>query len=144
MGIDITSTNASAVLTVNEIFPSGIELEDFATDAGPTVDAMPTAEITRGLNGKIAAGWVPPVLKVTITLMPNSDSNAAMNQIFDTMCANQAVYACTLVLTIPSSKAVYTFKNGILGNATPVPGIKKVLDNTTWVIEFESMEKSVL
>lgn len=54
--LDITSANASAVMTVEDLYPNGIHLQNFSTDAAIVADSMQIAETRMGVDGHMAAG----------------------------------------------------------------------------------------
>ena len=41
--LDITSANASAVMTIEELYPNGLKLERFSTDAAIVADSQQVA-----------------------------------------------------------------------------------------------------
>ena len=46
---DITSANASAVMTIEELYPNGLKLERFSTDAAIVADSQQVAETRMGI-----------------------------------------------------------------------------------------------
>lgn len=54
--LDITSANASAVMTIEELYPNGLKLERFSTDAAIVADSQQVAETRMGVDGFMAAG----------------------------------------------------------------------------------------
>lgn len=52
---DITSANASAVMTIEELYPNGLKLERFSTDAAIVADSQQVAETRMGVDGRMAA-----------------------------------------------------------------------------------------
>jgi len=55
------------------------------------------------------------------------------------MVANQTVYECTLVITLPSIGKVATLTGGVLQQAQAMPNVAKTLTPTTWQFVFEKM-----
>lgn len=53
---DITAANASAVMTIEELYPNGLKLERFSTDAAIVADSQQIAETRMGVDGHMAAG----------------------------------------------------------------------------------------
>lgn len=138
---DITSANASAVMTIEELYPNGLKLERFSTDAAIVADSQQVAETRMGVDGRMAAGVTPNIYPVTITLEANSPTAAAFTTLFEAMSSNKQLYVCNLTIKIPSIGKTYQFSNGVLQTANPMPGLNKVLVATTWVFHFESMER---
>lgn len=141
---DITSSNAEAILTVASLYPNGIALEGFSVDSSVSVENITVAETRMGVDGKMVAGYTPAIIPVTIGLEPNVQCARDLLNVWLAMQANNKIYECTLVLTIPSINRVYTFLKGVLKSCTPVPALKKVLDPTTWAFDFERINPQIM
>lgn len=139
--LDITAANASAVMTVEDLYPNGIKLERFSTDAAIVADSQQVAETRMGVDGKMAAGVTPNIYPVTVTLEANSPTATSFSTLYEAMNANKRLYVCNLTIKIPSLGRTYQFSNGVLQTANPMPALNKVLAPTTWVFHFESMER---
>lgn len=139
--LDITAANASAVMTIEDLYPNGIKLERFSTDAAIVADSQQVAETRMGVDGKMAAGVTPNIYPVTVTLEANSPTATSFSTLYEAMNANKQLYVCNLTIKIPSIGRTYQFSNGVLQTANPMPALNKVLAPTTWVFHFESMER---
>lgn len=82
---DITSANASAVLTVDSLFPSGIELQMFATDQAVGQDSVDITETRMGVDGRMVAGFTPVIYPVTVTLEAASPSAKNLGTVWRAM-----------------------------------------------------------
>lgn len=140
--IDITSANATAILTIEDLYSTGFTLEGFSTDSAVTADDVEFAQTRMGVDGKLAAGYTPNEFAVTITLEANSSSLEKLNEMQSAMQINKKVYICHLQITIPSIGLEYKFSDGVLTSATVMPGLKKILDPTTWSFKFQSKSVS--
>lgn len=136
--LNITSANAEVILTVENLYSSGVKLEGFSTDGSWTVDDATVAEARMGVDGRLAAGYVPAPRNVTITLEANSPSLKVMQNILEAMQLNKTIYACNLQITIPSLKKEYQLSKGVMLQGHAIPDGKKVLDPTNWQFVFES------
>ncbi len=141
---NITSSNSTAILTVDELFPSGITLEQFSTDQSMIIDELVFTESRIGVDGKIASGFVPSIKSVNIYLEASSPSFPFLAQLGEVMSQNRTVYLCTLIVSIPSIKKVYTFSNGVLKSGKVFPDNKKTLEPVSFKFEFESFKSSEL
>lgn len=139
---DITSANAVVILTVDDIYPNGIQLQNFATDSSFAVDDSTLAEARMGVDGHLSAGYTPAPRTVTISLEAGSPSVEQLNNLAENMQLNMAVRKCQLQITIPSRGKEYTLKNGVMLTAHTIPDGKKVLDPTNWQFIFESCSSS--
>lgn len=136
---DITSANATLVLTVNELFPAGIPLMGFAVDQSYSMDELQIAEDRMGVDGNLVAGWVPSIKPVSIMLEASSPSYLALAQLYRASEQKRGFYVCTLVAVVPSVGKVFTWSNGLLKSGTPVPNAKRILDPTTWKFDFATL-----
>lgn len=137
---DITSANCSLVLTVEEIFESGIDVQMFATDQAFSQGDSQVAETRMGVDGKMVAGYTPNIKEVTIMLEAASPSYEAFAQIYRASETNKRLYRCTLVATSPSLGVVWTWSNGVMQSGQIVPAAKQVFDPTTWVFHFSDLD----
>lgn len=92
---NITSANATAVLVVETVFPNGIELQQFSTDQAISMDNITMAVTRMGVDGKMAAGYVPSIYPITIMLEASSPSAAFLWQISASMQQAKDLYECT-------------------------------------------------
>lgn len=144
VNFDITSANAELVLTVAEIFSSGIVLQMFGTDQAFNMDAVDVTETRMGVDGKMVAGYTPVIYPVTITLEAASPSRFNLSTVWEAMAANRKIYACGLVATLPSIGERLAWSTGVLKNGVVVPPAQKVLGPTTWLFHFEKLERARL
>lgn len=139
-GMDITSANATAVMTIDELYPAGIRMQQFSTDAGIVSESLEVAETQIGVDGIMAAGVTPNILPITITLQPNSETTTAFEHLMEATNANRRLYECNLTIKLPSVGKTLQFSHGVLKTGNPMPSINRVLAPTTWVFHFERME----
>ena len=130
---NITSANAVLVLGVEELYPVGVQLTNFATDQMLSSDDMEIAQARMGVD----AGYVPNPFSLTITLEASSPSLTVMQSLLMAMKTNRTTYKCSVTLTIPSIKQVHFWRNGVLTNGNPVTAPKKTLDPTSWKFVFQ-------
>jgi hypothetical protein len=137
---NITSANATGVIVVEDIFPSGITLDTFATDAALAMDEETIAETRMGVDGKMVAGYVPSIKVLTISLEAVSSAAKALDVVSATSHKNMNVYFSSLIFSVPALKQVWTFNNGVLKTLKSIPDVKKVLDIRTFKFDFESID----
>lgn len=136
---NITSANAIVVLVVEDLYPAGIQLQDFATDQAVSVNEIQFAETRMGVDGNMAAGYTPAIIPVTITLEASSSSAAAMGHIYQASVRQMGYYPCTLVATVPAVGRIYTWTPGVMKAGTPFTSMRKVLEPTVWKFDFTRM-----
>lgn len=140
--MDITSANAELILTVADIFPSGIVLQMFGTDQSYNMDAVDIAETRMGVDGKMVAGYVPVIYPVTITLEASSPSRFSLSTVWEAMKTNRKIYVCNLICTLPSVGERLSWSGGVLKNGQVVPSGQKTLGPTNWSFDFEQLERA--
>ena len=136
---NITSANASLVLIVNTIIPSGVQLQHFSTDQSFSQSDVTVTEDRMGVDGNLAAGWIPAIKTVQVSLEAGSPSMWYMDMLQRAMENNRTIYECTLIATIPSIRKIYTWTGGVLKTGTMVNNAKKVLDPTSWTFDFADL-----
>jgi methionine synthase II (cobalamin-independent) len=141
---NITSANATSILTVEELFPAGFVLEMYATDQSLSTENVQITETRQGVDGKMVAAYIPSIKVVTINFEPSSPSMEYIAQLADAMEAGKRIYLCHLQADIPSINVSYKYRNGVLQTLSYMPAHKKTLDPTTCVFHFESAERSVI
>lgn len=139
MAGNITSANASAIMVVDTLFPVGFALEAFSTDQSIAMGEDTVTETRMGVDGKMAAGFVPSIKTVTISFEEFSPSVAYLETLYNAMQANKKIYDITLVVTVPSVNRVFTFTGGVLKTGKLFADHKKVLDPVNWGFDFEKM-----
>lgn len=136
---DITSASATLVLTVEEIFPSGIKLEQFATDQSWSMEESTIAVTRMGVDGQMVAGWIPNEKNVTIMLEASSPSYLALCQVYQAMEQKRGLFRCTLTATVPAIKKTFTWSQGVMVSGQPVPTANQVMSPTSWGFHFAKL-----
>ena len=140
----ITASNSVVILTVENMYPSGIRLQNFSADTAFATEDQTVAEARMGVDGHMAAGYTPTPINVTIALEASSPSYEQLANLLESEQTNQAVYKCTLQITVPSRGKEWTLSNGVLLSGRAFPDAKKVLDPTQWKFVFESCKSSTI
>ena len=140
--MDITSANATAVLTVDKLYPAGIELQMFGTDQAISQDSLEIAQTRMGVDGRMVAGVTPNIVPITITLEAASPSFAALSNLWAKIESEKRIFQCTLVCTVPAVSQIFTWTRGMLVSGVPFPNLEKVLAATSWVFHFERLKRS--
>lgn len=136
---NITSANASLVLIVDSIIPAGVQLQQFSTDSMFDQGETTVVEDRMGVDGNLAAGWIPSIKTVKVDLEAGSPSMWFLDMLQRAMENNRTIYDCTLVATIPSIRKIYTWTKGVLKTGNLVNNAKKVLEPTSWTFDFATL-----
>lgn len=134
---DITSANSTAIMVVEELFPSGFAVEMFAADTAISQGDDTVAETRMGVDGKMVAGFVPSIKSITVTLEAPSPTISYMETLYQASQSNRRTYKVHLTITIPSIGKTYKYTNGVLKTAKPLPDLKKVLEPQNFAFDFE-------
>lgn len=141
-----TITSANIVLTINvpDVLATPITIQQFGTDEAVEVDAIDIAETMIGVDGKMSAGLLPAITPMKITLQADSDSISLFETWDATQKAtgNSLLFATNAVYIQPGTKKIYNFTKGALKNIARVPSAKKVLQQVTFLIHWESFQVS--
>lgn len=136
---NITSANSVAIMTVEELYPNGFQLQQFASDSAISQGDMTVAETRMGVDGYMVAGFTPNIKSLTTAFEASSPSIEYINNILQAMEQNRRVYRITLVVTVPSIDKTFTYSGGVLKSGKLLPDIKKVLDPITYGWDFEKV-----
>lgn len=139
---EITSANATIILTVDELYPAGVQLMNFSADTAADTDENELSQVRMGVDGGMAAGFTPNPYGVTISLEASSPSRKVFQRIRQAMKVNRKIYECSLEIRIPSIGETHRYSHGVMNNAKPMPGVKKVLDPTTAKFSFQDYQTS--
>ena len=142
MAFDITSANATLILTVENLYPAGVKIEGFSTDNSFAMDDDTIAETHMGVDGKMTAGFTPSEKSITITLDAGSPSYEVLCNIYNTSKTNMTVLETSMQRTVPALGKEFSLKNGVMISGHPVPSGEKVLGNTAWTFHFGKFESS--
>jgi hypothetical protein len=135
---DITSADAIIILTVAELFPAGFMLDRFSVDQSVVGEEETFVETRMGVDGHLAAGYVPNPKPVTLMLEADSSSVLAMNQIINVQQLIKRSLRLHMLVTIPAQWRIYAYTNGYLKSGIVVPALKKTQEPLTYKFEFES------
>lgn len=136
---DITSANSTAVMTVEELYPSGFTLEMYATDTAISQGDDTVAETRMGVDGKMVAGYTPSIKSLTVTFEAPSPTIPYLETLYQASQQNRRTYKVHLTVTLPSIGKTFKYTNGVLKTAKPLPDLKKVLDPQSFAFDFEKM-----
>ena len=144
MSIDITSANATLVITISDLSIASVAMEGFAVDNAWSLDDAETAVAQVGVDGKMSAGWVPRLMPLTISFAPNSDSISTLTSIVTAQDTNKTIYTVQGVLSCPSVDKAWTLSNGVITRAKIAPDGNRVLGEQSFQLTFESAMPAVV
>lgn len=138
--MDITASNAIFMLSVATIFPAAQKLQGFSADAAFATDAVEIAQVGKGVDGKMFAGYTPYNTPQNITIMPDSPSLQLFLQWVQTMKATQGIFVAQGSVSIPSIGQKWTLSNGVLTRVPSIPSVQKVLQAMEFQITWDNVD----
>lgn len=135
--MNITSANATIMLTVPLLFPIPYELQQFAVDDIFGTDPIQVGEEQMGVDGHLTSGFVYVPTKQAYALMADSPSNYFFDQVALRERADQTKYPINGVVLLTSVGTKWTMTRGFLSIWQPIPDAKKVLQSRKHTITWE-------
>ncbi len=137
---NITSADATIVLQCEDLFPQGIILEQFSTDAMISQADETFAETRKGVDGQMVAGYVDGVKTLTITLEPSSPSVEYLDTLARATRSGKKIYWLTLLMSIPALGKTLTYSNGVLKTGKLLADAQQVFAPIPYTFDFESVK----
>lgn len=134
----ITSANSVFTLVIPGLLPVPQNVQGYAVDDAFDTDEIQVAEAQMGVDGKMSAGYTPAITMLKVHLQADSPSIDLFEAWLGAEKAAQEVFYAQATIELPSVQKLYTFTNGVLSRATPMPSGKKVLQAQTYTIEWET------
>lgn len=144
MTTTITSANSVFTIVAAGIFPAPIQLQGYSSDKAVVTEAIETAEIQMGVDGRMTAGYVPMPTKQTISLQADSPSRALFTAIAQASKTARDVFYLSAELVLPSTGEKYAFTKGVITNLKQLPDLMKVLAPVDIQITWESVNLAPL
>lgn len=136
----ITAANSVYMLSIIPIFAVPVRLQGFTADAAFETEDVEPAETPMGVDGHMSIGYVPTPTMQTISIMPDSPSDA----IFDAwMQYNKAAREHTVanaVISLPGPQKAYICTRGVLSRITQINAVRKVMQGRTFRITWQSVD----
>ena len=139
---NLTSANSVVILTVADLYPSGVQLEGFSTDQILSGEDVTVGEARMGVDGRLSVGYTPTPKNIVITLEASSPSLEVMQNIYSRFESTKTALECSMTIIIPALSQVFNFVQGSLIKGRPVPDLKKILDPTQWTFTFAAFKIS--
>lgn len=144
MALSITAANSVYMFTVVGLFDTPQQLQGYATDAAFATDASESAEVVKGVDGRMSAGFMPFLTNQTVSLQADSASAFLFEdwiaaQIASLASGGSGIYYANATLSIPSIGRKYTQTKGVLKNVPILPTAKKVLQARDFVITWDAI-----
>jgi hypothetical protein len=140
----ITSANSVFTIIVPGLFPTPVQLQGYSAERAWNTDQQDLAETQMGVDGRMTAGFVPNIVRQTISLQADSPSKVIFNSIARAMKSSREVFYISAAISLPSTGEAFSCRRGVLKNFKPVPDAAKVLQPMDFAIEWESITPTLL
>jgi len=135
----LTTANSVLQLAVTGLFPVPQRLQGYATDDIFSTEALDSAEVIMGVDGKLSAGFVYVAVKQSYSLQADSNSNAIFEQWYAQQQALRDVLFAQATIALPSLQQKWAMTNGVLTSFPPMPDGGKTLKPRKFGITWESI-----
>lgn len=135
--MSITSANAVIMLAVPGVFPTPQQIQNFSADDIYSNDPIQTNEVSMGVDGRLAAGFVFNPVQWSINLMADSISNDFFDQWYQAMVLAVDTYRSNGTIWLKSINKKFDLSNGALTTYRPMADAAKTLRPRTHVITWE-------
>ena len=132
---NITSANASISIT-DEL--GTVDFERFSADSALTPDTVRGVETRQGVDGQMAAGWVPTIKHMTVDFEASSGAIPHLMALANLADTTKTPMAVVMTITVPSvgRKFVCT---GFLVEWPPTFSLKRTLDPMQFGFDFSDV-----
>lgn len=139
MARTITSADGVLLIGSQDFALATFQVQGFMADAAWAFDESEIAQHVRGVDGKLSGGFVYSDLPFTISLQADSNAIDVFDSIVLASKANKTIYRLSGVLTLNSLGKSFTMTRGILTRYTPGPTGQRVLQGSTYQIQWEEI-----
>lgn len=140
----ITSANSVFTIVVPGLFQAPVQLQGYSVDKAFNADALQLAETQMGVDGRMTGGYTPMSTKMTISLQADSESRFVFTTMTQAIKTAREIFYITGEIVLPATQEKYSLTRGILVNVKQFPDANKVLQPVDYVIDWESINVSVL
>lgn len=127
MGRSLTSVNSTFMLGAIGVFSDLVKIEGYSANTAWSMGEVTLAQTSMGVDGNLAAGWLPYMTTMSLELMPNSSSNDFFERILSYQDLIQETVELFGNLQIPSIGRKYAFENGVISKMSLAPSATQTL-----------------
>lgn len=134
--MSITSANAVIMLSLQPLFITPYQLQQFAADNIYGTDAIEASETAMGVDGILTGGFVNVAVRQTFYLQADSPSNYFFQQWYEQQRAQQDTFTANGTLILRSLGAKFKMTKGFLKSYQPISDGGRVLKERRHTIEW--------
>lgn len=132
----ITSSSATFLLTVQSLYPQGVQLIGFGVDDAFVAEMADAAETQVGVDGYGVMGYRPREIPMSIRFLASSPSIVVFENWQAQEDALNDKLPATAIITMPSVGRKYACQLGALMRVSTMAEARRVLQNREWRISW--------
>ncbi len=140
----ITSANSVFSIIVPGLFPAPVLLSGYSTERAWNTDTQDLAETQMGVDGRMAFGYVPAPVRMTISLQADSPSKTIFKALARAIIAARDQFAISGTIVLPGTGEAFTLSRGVLQNQKAIADAAKVLQPVDYIIVWESVASTLI
>jgi hypothetical protein len=135
----ITSANAVLMLSVVGLYDSPRQIQGWSSDNFTDMGDMTQSETSRGLDGRLSAGFIFGDIVQNITLMADSESNDFFENWGNAERQRRELYIANGSILLRAIDRRYTMTRGFLRAMPPMPTVGRTLQARRYSITWEKV-----
>ena len=135
----LTAANSQYLITIPGLYSSPTPLQGYATDDAFETAASELAEVVKGVDGIMSAGYMPYITEQTVHLQADSPSTQIFEDWLNTSKTAQEVFYANATIILPGLQRKYTLTKGVLRSYVPIPGAKKTMQPRPAIIMWSDI-----
>jgi hypothetical protein len=136
MSFSITSVNATFQLVIANVYPNGVQLQQFGVDDAFVAEPSDTAETEIGVDAYGVAGYVPRLVPMTVRLQASSASVVVFENWYGYQDQAGELSQASAVILMPSIGRKYTCSSGVLRRASSMAEVRRILRDREFRLEW--------
>lgn len=137
--MSITAANAVLTLTIPPLFVAPQQLQGFGVDDVYGLPQIKSVEVMMGVDGIMSMGFVKVPIPQTFTLKADSPSISLFDIWWQQMQAAGDTFSASGLIRLPGLGKKYIMNVGGLTGYKPAPDAKKLLQDQTYEITWQSI-----
>ncbi len=139
----ITAANSVFTLSIASVYPSPVRLQGYSTDDAFTTEAVTSAEVVKGVDGRMSSGWLPTLKTMSISLQADSPSIEIFENWNSFQETIREILQAQATILLPATGRKYTCSNGILTSYAPITGVQKTLQPRVFGLTWDDISPAV-
>lgn len=136
----LTAANCQLTLFALPYLPVPTLIEGFSTDSAFLFDTPAVAEALMGVDGKMSAGFLPSITRMTIQLQADSPSVRYFQDLLAATKAAREIAWMYGSIALPSLGQSVVLTKGVLEQMTQVAPVGKILQPQTFQIAWNDLQ----